>query len=279
MKISVISVVRNDLNGLKKTTASVLSQTATDFEYIILDGGSNDGTLDYIKSLVFKGVWKSEPDKGIYNAMNKAVGMAQGDYVLFMNAGDTFYDKDVLRKAEIIIGEADLYVGHTMEIGDTIIEGMAPKEMTAEYLINRSIYHQSTFIRRTLLIEHPYNETLKICSDWEFFFDRWLHGSSYQQLDFFVSNYYLGGFSTIHKELIDIERENVKSRLMPQRLREYYLPKIKSGYLDENNNPRAFRHKRKLIAKINTAMELPPLQRDLKIARNAVKMFFRDLFL
>ena len=96
MKVSVITVVYNDVEGLKRTIPSVLNQRSNDYEYIILDGGSTDGTLEYLSSLSIKGKIKSEPDTGIYNAMNKAANMAEGAYVLFMNAGDTFYDHDVL---------------------------------------------------------------------------------------------------------------------------------------------------------------------------------------
>ena len=95
MKISVITVVLNDLEGLKKTVNSVLSQRGEDFEYIILDGGSTDGSWEYIESLNFRGMKKSAPDTGIYNAMNNAVLLANGEYCLFLNAGDTFYDEQV----------------------------------------------------------------------------------------------------------------------------------------------------------------------------------------
>ena len=123
MKISVITVVLNDLEGLRKTTQSVLAQKGDCYEYVVLDGGSSDGCWEYIESLNFSGVKKSEPDAGIYNAMNHAVQLASGDYCLFMNAGDTFYDENVLQKAAGIIGQADFYVGHTMEFGKNILNG------------------------------------------------------------------------------------------------------------------------------------------------------------
>ena len=148
MKISVITVVYNDLAGLKKTAESVLSQTSADFEYIILDGESTDGTVEYMNSLQFRGKKKSQSDSGIYNAMNTAVKMAEGDYCLFMNAGDTFHDNKVLDKAAQILGKADIYVGNTIEIGEKKMEFPAPYPMTVGHLLKTSIYHQSTFTRR-----------------------------------------------------------------------------------------------------------------------------------
>lgn len=271
MKISVITVTLNNLEGLKKTADSVLAQTEKDYEYIILDGGSTDGTVDYLNELkIVNGIKKSEPDNGIYNAMNKAVTLAHGDYCIFLNAGDTFCDNEVLRKANAALGEADLYVGHTIEIGEHVLKGMAPDPLTVDYLMRTSIYHQSTFIRRTLLLEHPYNENLKIVSDWEFFFDQWLHGCSYSKLDFFVSNYYLGGYSFIHQDLIGIERKQVIDRLVPARLVEHFKP------AEQEQAPH--RPISKLEEKIAKAMTMPPVQRDLKILRNAFKALLKDLF-
>ena len=260
MKVSVITVVFNDLEGLKKTIDSVIGQTYKAFEYIIWDGGSTDGTAEYLKTLPSDITTKSEPDTGIYNAMNKAVKMAKGDYCLFMNAGDSFYDSNVLSKAAEIIGDADLYVGNTIEVGEESKEMPAPEPLTVGYLINKYIYHQSTFIRTDLLREHPYNEKLKIVSDWEFFFERWLTGCSYQKLDFIVSKFYLGGISSTHYDELVTERQQVIDRLVPPRIREYYEPK---NLLEE---------------KIKKALGMPPVTRDLKIIRNAFKALLRDLF-
>lgn len=265
MKVSIITVVYNDVEGLKRTIPSVLNQRSNDYEYIILDGGSTDGTLEYLSSLSIKGKIKSEPDTGIYNAMNKAANMAEGAYVLFMNAGDTFYDHDVLSRAIPLLGDADLYVGHTIERGgEQDLIGKAPARLSVRYLVEHSIYHQSTFIRTSLLRQHPYNEGLKIVSDWEFFFEQWLKGCTYKQLNFFISNYYLGGFSFQHKELLEQERNEVISRLLPQRLIDDFVYEAES--------------KTKLEEKIEIAMTLPPIQRDLKILRNAFKWLMSDIF-
>ena len=266
MKISVITVVLNDLLGLKRTVQSVLKQRCKDYEYVILDGGSTDGTIEYINNLQIEGIKRSEPDAGIYNAMNKAVRLSKGDYCLFLNSGDTFYDDEVLAKATEAIGSSDLYVGNTVEIGNHKLIGWAPDFLTVNYLMKTSIYHQSTFIRRELLVKYPYNESHKIVSDWEFFFERWLQGCSYEKLDFFVSNYYLGGYSYVHQDLIALERKEVLERLLPMRIVEEFIK-------EKDRKPLS-----KLEEKIRIAFTLPPIQRDLKIIRNAVKALISDLF-
>ena len=114
MKISIITVVLNDLEGLRRTAESVLSQEGADYEYVVLDGGSTDGSWEYIDSLEFRGIKRKEADKGIYNAMNNAVVLASGDYCLFLNAGDTFCDKNVLAKAEAIVVSSLLLIANIL---------------------------------------------------------------------------------------------------------------------------------------------------------------------
>ena len=91
MKYSIITINYNHIEGLKRTIDSVISQTSSNYEYIIIDGGSTDGSVNIIKEykehLVY---WISEKDNGVYHAMNKGVAQAQGDYCIFMNSGDCF---------------------------------------------------------------------------------------------------------------------------------------------------------------------------------------------
>ncbi len=98
-KLSIITVNYNNLEGLKKTVKSVVDQTWSEFEYLIIDGGSTDGCLEYIKIKENEiDFWISEPDKGVYHAMNKGIQKATGEYVIFLNSGDHFYKKNVLQK-------------------------------------------------------------------------------------------------------------------------------------------------------------------------------------
>ena len=96
-KLSIITVNLNNKAGLQKTIESVFSQTFTDYEYLVIDGGSEDGSKELIKKYENKFVyWVSEKDKGIFNAMNKGILKASGEYLLFLNSGDYFYDSAVL---------------------------------------------------------------------------------------------------------------------------------------------------------------------------------------
>lgn len=96
MKLSIITINYNNREGLRKTIESVVAQTTREFEYIVIDGGSTDGSVDVIKEFSdYIDYWVSEPDKGIYNAMNKGVKVAHGDYCQFLNSGDWLYDSNV----------------------------------------------------------------------------------------------------------------------------------------------------------------------------------------
>ena len=98
MLLSIITINYNDKEGLARTMNSVLSQTYTDFEYIVIDGGSNDGSKTIIEQHQDQlGYWVSEPDSGIYNAMNKGIAKANGEYILFLNSGDVLIDDTIIK--------------------------------------------------------------------------------------------------------------------------------------------------------------------------------------
>ena len=100
MKFTVITINYNNADGLRQTILSVVGQTCDDYEYVIIDGGSTDGSVEVIKEREDKiSYWVSEKDGGIYNAMNKGVKAARGEYLIFMNSGDIFYDNKVLSDA------------------------------------------------------------------------------------------------------------------------------------------------------------------------------------
>ena len=174
MKISIITINYNNKDGLKKTIESVIKQTFTDFEYIIVDGGSTDGSVDIImQNAGAINNWVSEADKGIYHAMNKGVVTAKGEYLLFLNSGDWFCNNEVLdvftkdiNAYDIIYG--DQY-GHYPD--GKISEDKFPDILTFYYLgYLNSLPHQATLIRRNTLIEHGmYDENMRMNADWKFF--------------------------------------------------------------------------------------------------------------
>lgn len=277
-QISVITVVYNDFIGLKKTVESVVNQTYNNFEFIIVDGGSTDGSVEYAKSVEGVTKYVSEKDNGIYNAMNKAIDMAEGKYCIFMNAGDTFYDNDTLLQSVAQMCDHDFYVGGTIEVGKETQRFGAEKLMSILFLLTHSIYHQSTFTKTSLLQQHHYREDLKIVSDWAFFFEMWLKGATYAPLDNVVSYYFLGGFSAQHVDLIDDERVQVIAELLPLKVVEtiqnmsQIINSVQGDqkWIDFCNT--------KLGKKIHRSVYLSPLNRDFKILRNVLKQVFKDIF-
>ena len=120
--ISVITINFNERVGLERTFESVFNQTFQDFEYIVIDGGSNDGSKELIEENTEKiSYWISEPDKGIYNAMNKGISVAKGDYLLFLNSGDILYKNDVLSVSKIE-QITDKQVNLVLDDGDVLLE-------------------------------------------------------------------------------------------------------------------------------------------------------------
>lgn len=266
-KVTVITVNLNNLEGLKRTAESVIAQTCRDFEYIIIDGGSSDGSREYIARLPGVDYWVSEPDKGIYNAMNKAVRVAQGEYCIFMNSGDTFFAPDVLERVVPRLRGGDFYVGHPMLVREDRQEReWLPDTMSLDFLLKGSINHQSTFTRTAILKESPYNENNKIVSDWEKFFREWLfHDRSYIPMDITVAYYHMDGISSTDEETSLKEKWDVINALIPPSTLEKLRPRK-----EEELTP--------LEKKIRKAMSMPPVSRDLKLLRNAFKFLCKDTF-
>lgn len=169
-KITVITVVFNSKSLIEETIKSVLQQTYASVEYIIIDGASTDGTIDIIKKYESKlDLFVSEKDKGIYDAMNKGLAKSSGDYVLFMNAGDLFYEPDTLEKVFSDTNYADVYYGHTKIIdrnGNIIGDKRQkpPKELNWKSLkFGMCVSHQSFIAKRALC--EPYNLNYKLSAD------------------------------------------------------------------------------------------------------------------
>lgn len=220
MKFSIITVNYNNCKGLIKTIESVINQTCTDYEYIIIDGGSNDGSAEVIKEYSDHiTYWVSERDKGVYNAMNKGIAQAKGTYVNFMNSGDTFYSHNTLEKVSTHMDESDFVVGKdynqdpdTGEVFTTIL----PTRISMAALYMWTLPHQSAFIRRTLFNDSPYDETLRIVADWKFYLDKIVYESkTVQLLDIIICNREQEGMSISQASKTVEERHRVLSTLLP----------------------------------------------------------------
>ena len=175
MTLSIITINRNNAQGLKKTMQSVVSQTSNDLEYIVVDGASTDESVEVIKHFAEQRDirWVSERDKGIYNAMNKGIGMAQGEYVMILNSGDYLASPQVvdeMGKALVANNRPDILYGNMLKIwpdGKTQRDRQLRDDYSLFDFYNGTLNPDGTYIRRSLFAQYgPFDESLKICSDW-----------------------------------------------------------------------------------------------------------------
>lgn len=176
MKYSIITINYNNKEGLRKTIESVIAQTFHDYEFIVIDGGSTDGSAEVLKQFDSTiDYWVSEKDNGIYNAMNKGIARAEGDYLNFMNSGDCFYDSGVLDRVSRYQSQADFIVGKDYHYNPETQKGHAsiqPSRTTMIHFFVSTLDHQSTFIKRELFTDCPYDENHRLVSDWIFFTEK-----------------------------------------------------------------------------------------------------------
>ena len=224
MKLSIITVNLNNLEGLKKTYESVVCQTFTDYEWIVIDGGSTDGSREFIEQHQNKfAYWCSEPDKGVYNAMNKGIIRAKGEYLNFMNSGDCFACEDTL---ELVFDEErteDILYGYVVmeNINGKIFLPETMKEKLYWYdFYMFALPHQGTFIRRKRFEDVGlYDENYKVVSDTKWFIEAILfHKVTYRFIPQKIAVFQDGGISQTPK----CKEESVllKDSCFPSFLRE-----------------------------------------------------------
>jgi glycosyltransferase involved in cell wall biosynthesis len=203
-KLSIISVNLNNATGLRKTIESVVSQTLTDYEYIIIDGGSTDGSVDVIKEFADKiTYWVSEPDKGIYNAMNKGILKSNGEYLQFLNSGDEYYTPYSQEMAFDCISQKSTNIN--LFFFDYIYQNCDKKtlissnDVTNKFIIyNKGFGHPSTFYKKTLFDTLGlFEERYKISGDRAFYMKALVRiKEPFAYFTFPLSVFYEGGFST-----------------------------------------------------------------------------------
>lgn len=214
MRFSIITINYNHKEGLRRTIESVVRQTNTDYEYIIIDGGSTDGSVDIIRQHACDiSYWVSEKDNGVYNAMNKGIAHANGDYLIFMNSGDCFHTPSALDtmkgyQEDIICGQVS-----------TFPSGHHKPTISLVDLLRISLPHQAMFIKRELLLKHPYDENYKILSDWKFCLETLIiENCSFRATEDVIADYESGGISTNSNGLLPKERELILKELFPDRI-------------------------------------------------------------
>lgn len=234
-KLSIITINYNNADGLERTICSVVAQTAyPDIEYVVVDGASKDGSYDVMTGYDGKiSKWVSEPDKGIYNAMNKGVGMATGDYCLFLNSGDVLHDSSALEKVLPQLDGTDFVIGKVLFLNSGQTSDVE-EPLTLNRFYSGSVPHPATFIKREWLLKYPYDESLRIVSDWKFFMQTLiLDNAPYKLIDDIITDFDCEGISASNKSLVYSEREKVFAELFPPRvLLDYLQFKNGSGYKD-----------------------------------------------
>lgn len=235
MKLSIITINFNNKDGLRKTIDSVISQTYRDFEWIIIDGGSLDGSKELIEQISkYLSYWVSEKDNGIYNAMNKGILKSHGDWLLFLNSGDWLYEDTTLER--VFAQEsttADVMYGDKMQWTPDKCFGMQMTDNPSVYFFSHdSLCHQATFHRRTMFKNKLYAEDNKICSDWEFDFQAAIAGYHFEHIHQYIVYYDNTGVSSLHTKEQDIEGGKVWDRTVPFHLRYdlEYIKEIQSLY-------------------------------------------------
>lgn len=206
MKISVITVTYNAEDLIEQTIESVASQDYDNVEHLIIDGQSTDKTIEIVKRLEGKiSRWISEPDDGIYDAMNKAIKLSSGEWINFLNAGDTFCHADTLSKvANELETDADFVYGDRCRIsenGKSTFEAARPIEET---MLREAVFHQSLFNRRATLSD-GYSRHYELASDFEFVVRAFKSGKKFKKLDLPVCNFLEGGTSRKHFTMAHLE--------------------------------------------------------------------------
>ena len=201
-RLSIITINLNNANGLEKTLHSIVTQTYNSFQLIVIDGNSSDSSVSVIQA--YKSnitYWISEPDKGIYHAMNKGIRQATGDYCLFLNSGDWLAEANVLEnvfstnpQADILSGDIYFYDNRLDQVKWLV---PSPDNITAKTFFSGLLPHQATFIKRSLFDSLGlYNEQLKIASDWLFFLEALLvKQHTYQHYKGVVAYFNMDGIS------------------------------------------------------------------------------------
>lgn len=239
--LSVITVCFHAREQIQRTMECVLGQTWTQFEYLVIDGGSDDGTQELLEAsrgrFEEKGIpfrFLSESDRGIYDAMNKGTRLADGRWLLFLNAGDLLAGDRVLEQvfAKAPLEDQILY-------GDTLCTYQGQTRLYPALPLERLRYemafcHQSVFVPRELLLAHPYNISYRICADHEFFLAMYLAGRKFAYRPLTISVYEISGYSDenqmpAHREQRRMRKELGIARITAEGVRREFVFYFKQG--------------------------------------------------
>ena len=235
MKVTVVTAVLNDAGHIEQTILSVISQTDIEIEYIIVDGGSKDGTLELIGKYKDKiSLLISESDRGVYDAMNKGIKHSSGDFVYFLNSGDVLLNSSILSKIKF----EDVNVRNTIIYGNVIVaygniealEKPRPFFKSKMKFKGIGICHQSMFFPGELIRNEKYDLSYNIAADYDLAYRLWRKGTVFLYKDITIAKYDWGkGISSNPYKLLDVYREN--ARVCHQQLNPLYWAKMILEYI------------------------------------------------
>ena len=235
MKVTVVTAVLNDAGHIEQTILSVISQTDIEIEYIIVDGGSKDGTLELIGKYKDKiSLLISEPDRGVYDAMNKGIKHSSGDFVYFLNSGDVLLNPSILSKIKF----EDVNVRNTIIYGNVVVAygNIEALEKPRPFFNSKmkfkgiGICHQSMFFPGELIRNEKYDLSYNIAADYDLAYRLWRKGTVFLYKDITIAKYDWGkGISSNPYKLLDVYREN--ARVCHQQLNPLYWAKMVLEYI------------------------------------------------
>ena len=235
MKVTVVTAVLNDAGHIEQTILSVISQTDIEIEYIIVDGGSKDGTLELIGKYKDKiSLLISEPDRGVYDAMNKGIKYSTGDFVYFLNSGDVLLNPSILSKIkleELKEKNAIIYGNVIVAYGNIeALEKPRPFFNSKMKFKGIGICHQSMFFPGKLIRNEKYDLSYNIAADYDLAYRLWRKGTVFLYKDITIAKYDWGkGISSNPYKLLDVYREN--ARVCHQQLNPLYWAKMILEYI------------------------------------------------
>lgn len=240
-KISVITVCYNAEKTIEATIKSVIAQTYPNMEYIIIDGGSSDNTVEIIKKYLPQiSYFISEPDKGVYDAMNKGIKVATGDWINFMNSGDSFYDKNVVSAiSESLEANFAVVYGDTNYIykwGCVVIMPYSLENLESHMVFS----HQSSFVKASILKQNYFSVKYKIAGDYNLFYTLLKNGDEFKYTPITIANYDAVDGLSSRNNLLSIKENSLinhhklsKFTIVKSKIKSYFYEIIPQKYIQK----------------------------------------------
>ena len=275
MNVSIVTVNFNNLEGFKRTHKSILSQSYTNWEWIVIDGGSTQGDREYIEQHSSEmSYWCSEADKGPYNAMNKGIAVAKGQYIIFLNSGDVFYDSEVLAHVFGKPHSTDVIYGDWIQWHDKEKKVLmnAPKKLSLRFIFSDNICHQAMFIKSDCLKQSPYDESFTLYADWAKWITFAINGKTFEYVPYTICLFQMGGMSNTRLELIEKEHQRLQDEVIPITVKEILA---ENDELKAENN--RLYHEKECVHPL--AVEADKLIKEKNIYRKIIHMAIRIIHL